>query len=280
MELDAVPLESRPTKRGRYNIHRREVSLQKPKGTVHRQNHKTRQIGTDDDVQSSDEINDALFGSGTFNLGLSNDSDDCEQHFQDSDMSLPVSPHSHEQFSSPEDNSDGSLDTNWSDSEGDGSCSSYCESDIQFSDEELESAVCVNDFSQTNESTDKDPYVYPGSHLKLSESVLLILTLAVTHNLKGSCLSDVISLINLHCIPGPQNKCVRSLNALKKYFVDLQLPITKHFYCKFCSEYLGVTGDTPDVCPICGKDVSDLKKEPYFVILSMENQLRELAQSK
>ena len=144
------------------------------------------------------------------------------------------------------------------DSECDGSCSSYCESDIQFSDEEPESAVCGNNYSQTNESPDKDPYVYPGSQLKLSESVLLILTLAITHNLNGSCLCDMISLINLHCIPRPQNKCVRSLNALKKCFVDLQLPITKHFYCKFCSEYLGVTGDTPDVCSICGKDVSQL----------------------
>ena len=122
--------------------------------------------------------------------------------------------------------------------------------------------------------------MYPGSQLKLSASVLLILTLAVAHNLNGSCLSDVISLINLHCIPGMQSKCVRSLTAFKKYFVDLQLPIMKHFYCKFCSEYLGVMGDTPDDCPICEKDVSDIKKEPYFVILSMKNQLKELIQSK
>ena len=111
MDLAAVPLESRPTKRGRYNTHRRDVSLQKPKSTVHRQNHKTRQIGTDDDVQSSEEINDAQFGSVTFNLGLSNDSDDCEQHFQDFWHVLAcISPHE----PSPKDNSDGSLDTNWS----------------------------------------------------------------------------------------------------------------------------------------------------------------------
>ena len=62
---------------------------------------------------------------------------------------------------------------NWSDvSEGDGS--SYGDS---FSDEEPENAVCGDNSIQTNESTDKDPYVYPGSQLKLSESVLSILTL-------------------------------------------------------------------------------------------------------
>lgn len=273
-------MESRPRKRGRYNTHRRDVFLQKPKSTVYRQHHKARQLGTADDDQSSEEINDAVLERVTSDLILSNDSDESDpaQHLQDSGMSISVSPYSDQEFSSPEDNSEGSLDMNWSDSEGDGT-SSNCQCD-SFSEEELENAVCGDDFSQTNESPDKDPYVYPGSQLKLSESVLLILTLAVAHNLNGSCLSDVISLINLHCMPGPLNKCVRSLNALKKYFVDLQLPITKHFYCKFCSEYLGVTGDTPDVCPICDRDVSDLKKEPYFVILSMENQLRELIQSK
>lgn len=285
--LAAIPvhndMEARPRKRGRYNTHRRDVSLQKPKSTVYRQHHKARQLDTAEDDQSSEEINDALLESVTSNLILSNDSNHGDptirtQHFPDSGTSFSVSHYSPQELSPHEDNSDGSLDMNWSDSEGDGT-SSNCECD-SFSDEESESAVCGDDSSQTNESPDKDPYVYPGSQLKLSESVLLILTLAVAHNLNGSCLSDVISLINLHCIPGPQNKCVRSLNALRKYFVDLQLPITKHFYCKFCFEYLGVTGETPDVCPICEKDVSDLKKEPYFVILSIENQLKELMQSK
>lgn len=271
---------NRPRKRGRYNTHRRDVSLQKPKSTFYRHDHyKAVQLTRDEDEQSSEEITNFPLLE---NSEASDDSaDECDptiptQNFHESGMSLPLSPCSHQELYSPDNNSDDCLEMNWSDvSEGDGS--SYGDS---FSDEEPENAVCGDNSIQTNESTDKDPYVYPGSQLKLSESVLLILTLAVTHNLNGSCLSDVISLINLHCIPGPLNKCVPSLNALKKYFVDFQLPITKHFYCKFCSEYLGVTGDTPDVCPICKKDVSDLKKEPYFVILSIENQLKELMQSK
>ena len=70
-----------------------------------------------------------------------------------------------------------------------------------------------------------------------------------------------------------------SFNELKKYFADFELPITKRFYCKFCSEYLGVLSDTPDVCPICNNDVADPKKS-HFVILSVESQLKELMQSK
>lgn len=100
--------------------------------------------------------------------------------------------------------------------------------DIDSSDDD--ESVCGVNSIERNETTNDDPYLYPGSPLKLSEIILLILTLAIAHSINGTCLADIISLINLHCIPGPQNKCVRSLNALRKYFVDLQLPITKHFY--------------------------------------------------
>ena len=185
--LHCNDMERRPRKRGRYNTHRRDVSVQKPKSTVYRQNHKARQLDTAENDQSSEEINDALLESV-----LSNDSNDCDptirtQHFPDPSMSFSVSHYSPEELSPHEDNSDGSqsspLDIDWSDSEGDGISSNYeCDS---FSDEEpeIESAVCGDNFSETNESPDNDPYVYPGSQLKLSESVLLILTLAVAHNL-------------------------------------------------------------------------------------------------
>lgn len=55
--------------------------------------------------------------------------------------------------------------------------------------------VCGETSTKTSESIDKDPFVYPGSPLKLPESILLILTLAVAHNLSESCLLEVISLI-------------------------------------------------------------------------------------
>ena len=41
-----------------------------------------------------------------------------------------------------------------------------------------------------------------------------------------------------------------------------------------------VMNSTPNLCPICKKDVGDLKTEPYFVVLSIESQLKELMQSK
>ena len=67
----------------------------------------------------------------------------------------------------------------WSDiPEDDQFDGSSSDDDIQF---------CGDSSVQTNESTDQYPlYVYPGSPLLLSESILLILTLAIAHNLNGS----------------------------------------------------------------------------------------------
>ena len=63
LHCNDIHVESRPRKRGRYNNHRRDVSLQKPKSTVYRQNHKARQLDTAENDQSSEEINDALLES-------------------------------------------------------------------------------------------------------------------------------------------------------------------------------------------------------------------------
>lgn len=257
--------------------------MPKPKATVSRHNSRETNVASDEDEQRerpcSKETDDVDYDVYE-NSDRASDSDESDSNITksyESDMHLPLPPSQElseiRSDSIPEYNSDDSVDMNWSDvSERD---EQYCDSSSD--DGKL---VCGENSIQMNESTDKDPYLYPGSPLKLSESVLLILTLAVTHNLNGSCLSDVISLINLHCIPGPLNKCVNSLNELKKYFADLELPITKHFYCNFCYEYIGVLSNTPDVCPICDNDVRDPKKKSYFVILSVENQLKELMQSK
>ena len=57
------------------------------------------------------------------------------------------------------------------------------------------------DDARDSENTEKedDPPVYPSFPLQLSESILLILTLAIQHNLTGDALGDVIKLVDLHC---------------------------------------------------------------------------------
>ncbi|CAH3169894.1 unnamed protein product [Porites lobata] len=265
-------------KRGRYNSHRRNPAIPKPKATVSRHNRRKANFSSDEDEQRKKPCFKRTVDVVFENSQASSDESDLNitnmylascSSYQDLDHELSdvLSESTHD------DDSVEKLDAIWSDiSEDDRSSTSS--DDDQF---------CARGDSYNHirsKSTDEeDPvYVYPGSPLLLSESILLILTLAVAHNLNGSCLSDVISLINLHCIPGPLNKCVNSLSELKRYFADFELPITKHFYCSFCSEYLGVLSDTPDVCSICNNDVRDPKKKSYFVILSVESQLNELMQ--
>ncbi|CAH3170337.1 unnamed protein product [Porites lobata] len=267
-------------KRGRYNSHRRNPAIPKPKATVSRHNRRKANFSSDEDEQRKKPCFKRTVDVVFENSQASSDESDLNitnmylascSSYQDLDHELSdvLSESTHD------DDSVEKLDAIWSDiSEDDRSSTSS--DDDQF---------CARGDSYNHirsKSTDEeDPvYVYPGSPLLLSESILLILTLAVAHNLNGSCLSDVISLINLHCIPGPLNKCVNSLSELKRYFADFELPITKHFYCSFCSEYLGVLSDTPDVCSICNNDVRDPKKKSYFVILSVESQLNELMQRR
>ena len=81
------------------------------------------------------------------------------------------------------------------------------------------------DNARDSENTDKedDPPVYPSCPLRLSESILLIMTLAIRHNLTGDALADVIKLVDLHCVPGPNSHSVKTWRELKSY-ITLRTP--------------------------------------------------------
>ena len=100
--------------------------------------------------------------------------------------------------STHDDNNVESLDAIWSD----------ISEDDQFELSSSDDGQISNSSLQRNEATDEDgpAHVYLGSPLLLPESIFLILTLGVAHNVNGSCLSDIISIINLQCIPGLLNK--------------------------------------------------------------------------
>ena len=239
---EPVNVDGGQRKRGRYNNHRRDISLRKPKSTRYEQHQVNKEFATTKTAGTPKEPENTRNGDDKIMHDLCEficDAADEGTAFTSPDVSV-ASPSIHEDMTSTELSSDDDMNIDFT------ALSEGCErSDGEsFSDEEGELLVC-DGTTQTIESTDEDPFVYPGSPLKLSESIFLILTLAVAHNRNGSCLANIISLIHLYCIPRPLNKCISSLSALKKYFVDLQLPIAKHFYCNVCNEYLGVMGSTP-----------------------------------
>ena len=117
---------------------------------------------------------------------------------------------------------------------------------------------------------DQDPPVYPSCPLRLSESVLLIMTLAIRHKLTGDALADVIKLIDLHCIPGP-NHSIKTLRELKSYFADSKEALDLFYYCKYC--YCLLPTEHIPVCPICDTDLGSSAAKSYFVALPIEHQL-------
>lgn len=112
----------------------------------------------------------------------------------------------------------------------------------------------------------EDETLYQGAPLTVAHSMLLILTLLIHHNIDMSCLSDIIKIINLHCLPAQLKK--NSLYKFRKYFSLKETNLQKHYYCLFCTRDLE---SAEDICPSCPR-----KNNSYFVQLSFLEQLREI----
>ena len=169
-------------------------------------------------------------------------------------------------------------------------CSSLQESDEMESFDEIVCSYISSDFethSETHEvhpddslffmnesesaGKEQDPPVYPTCPLRLSESVLLIMTLAIRHKLTGDALADVIKLIDLHCIPGPNSHSIKTLRELKSYFADFKESLDLCYYCNYC--YCLLPSEHTPVCPICDTDLGSSAAKSYFVVLPIEHQL-------
>lgn len=136
--------------------------------------------------------------------------------------------------------------------------------------------LSVNESESTVE--DEDPHVYPSCPLRLSESVLLIMTLSIRHKLTGDALADVIKLIDLHCIPGPNSRSIKTLRELKSYFENSKEALDLFYYCKCC--YCLLPTENTMVCPICNTDLSSPSAKGYFIVLPIEHQLSKFLSRK
>ncbi|CAG5090277.1 Protein of unknown function [Cotesia congregata] len=76
-----------------------------------------------------------------------------------------------------------------------------------------------------------DP-LYDNAPLTVGESVLCILTFMIRHKVTRALLSDLLSLISLHCIQ--PNLCIKTLYYFDKFFKNIRSPIRRHFFCSAC----------------------------------------------
>lgn len=107
-------------------------------------------------------------------------------------------------------------------------------------------------------------------------SMVLILLYSMCHSISGAQLSDLLTIISLHCLnPHPG---LKSMYTFKQFFTDLQSPMKKHFYCSTC--FCDVTVNQ-DVCPNekCQQQLS-LKKKSYFIEIPVKHQVKTFLEKK
>ena len=139
------------------------------------------------------------------------------------------------------------------------------ESKVNESDDEN-----VNPEKEESDVFDRNSTIYHGHHMTVYTSMVLILLYSICHSISGSQLSDLLTIISLHCMhPHPG---LKSLYTFKQFFSDLQSPMKKHFYCSTC--FSDVTVDA-DVCPNvkCQRQLS-LKKKSYFIEIPVKHQIK------
>lgn len=95
-----------------------------------------------------------------------------------------------------------------------------------------------------------------------------------THGLTGAALTDLLVLVELHCIS--PNLFRKSVNLFHQYFKHLRSPIEFHYYCnrKKCKLYLGRS--KPDLCPGCHSSLTGKDAVSYFVVVPVVYQLQNL----
>ncbi|XP_071855403.1 uncharacterized protein [Apostichopus japonicus] len=116
--------------------------------------------------------------------------------------------------------------------------------------------------------------IFHGSLLSHAHLLLLVMAFVLKHQLTGTCLEDLLSLLNL-MVPG---SIVLSKYLFQKQFLKCANNIQKHFFCNCCLVYLGENPDI-DSCPDCSTSFNLKKSEKkgnYFLYVPIEDQLKTL----
>ena len=120
--------------------------------------------------------------------------------------------------------------------------------------------------------------LYTGARITLGMSLLLIITFAMRHQLSGTALADLLTLIDLHLIS--PNCFTRSMTTLHKFFKQLKNPVQFHYYCSFCYEYIGIQKQACCTNKHCLQDLTKKNSLSYFIVIPLEPQLEALLASK
>jgi len=135
-------------------------------------------------------------------------------------------------------------------------------------------ASFTQDKNEDEENLDETA-LYPGAAITVGLSALLIMTFAIRHMLSGEALSDMLTLISVHCLS--PNLCMKSIFELKKHFHKLKAPMRFHRYCSHC--FLQVEGNL-NVCPnsFCSCDLTRSENTSFFIEIPIASQIKVFLQ--
>ena len=126
--------------------------------------------------------------------------------------------------------------------------------------------------TKSNRVPDLNSPLYTGAPITLHAILLLILAFALSHKLTQEALTDLLSLIN-EIIIKPHSLPLSSY-LFYKYLNIKVSTVTRHHYCANCEQPL--EQKLPDTCPNDCCEHAFNQEPPYFLELSLEDQLKTL----
>jgi hypothetical protein len=151
-----------------------------------------------------------------------------------------------------------------------------CVQDMPHPDQTEFFADCdATDSAQTTDPVEGvvpngDSVIYADSDVTKNHLALLLMSIAIRHNLTSACLQDLLTLLNV-IAPG----CVPKTN----YYIDKLCRfsshnVERHYYYSNCHFYFGAV--LVSVCEKCKTVCSGKSDSSYMLVLPIEDQLRDL----
>jgi hypothetical protein len=147
---------------------------------------------------------------------------------------------------------------------------------------DTEEDVEVLDYDKPESDTDSsglsgDKPIYAGHWMSVKISVMLIWMFVIEHAVTGAQLSDLLTLLSLHCLSAHPG--LVSIYKLKLFFTSLRSPLQKHYFCRNC--HAPVTIDFV-ICPnrFCNADLSQSRARSFFLVIPLHSQITALFSRK
>ena len=130
----------------------------------------------------------------------------------------------------------------------------------------------------TDHSFDANAKIYPGHHLDIKTSMLVIWLYAISFGISSTQLGHLLGLLNLHFLIS--HPALSSVYRFKKYLVGVKSSFKKHYFCSTCHHL--VTTDI-DWCPNEGcpkRNLSAQGAKSYFLELDIPSQVLSILSRK